>query len=221
MCVFIKNKLYICLLSNTKKNLMKRISLVALCAIFLVFTAKAQKAGFGLKGGIVASTVEIEQTGLSDFSPRASGYGGICYIYQATDHWAIQPEILYTPQGCKIKDSYLDDDSSVEFNLNYIQVPILAKYYFNPIWSIEFGPQFQVLTSSEIKATALGLSESTNTDELFNTLDIGIAFGSSVHFQEHIFMDLRINIGARNIINESDGISIYNRSIQVGLGYTF
>lgn len=199
---------------------MKKITLVALFATILAFAANAQKSGFGIKGGFIGSNIEFED-GKVHTDPLKSGYGGLCFIIKASNHWAFQPEILYSAQGCEINKTLIGKKVSAKLNLNYIQIPVLAKYYFNSKWALEFGPQFQVLTSSELEAEAFGLKGDTNTDNLINKYDVGIAFGTSVHIQEQFFIDLRLNAGINNIFNDNDEVKAYNRSFQVGIGYTF
>ena len=87
------------------------------------------------------------------------------------EKFAIQPEVLFSMQGCKF-----DFDYSYETIFNYLSVPVLVRYNITDRISAHAGPQFAFLLSAE------GESGNIKFDikEDYKTLDIGGAVGGEI-----------------------------------------
>ena len=82
-------------------------------------------------------------------------------------------------------------------------MPILAKYKFAKVVSIEAGPQFGFVVNKEDD-----LSE-------INNFDLSGAVGAGVEFAS-FFAQLRYNFGLTDIIDDFDG---KNSNFQISVGY--
>lgn len=98
---------------------MKKIILSAIAIMAFAFT-NAQETRFGVKGGLNLTTFAggnyWDAKSLVGF--HVGGFAEIKVI----ERLAIQPEVLFSTQGAKL------DDLDVNSKLNYINVPVLAKF---------------------------------------------------------------------------------------------
>lgn len=67
-----------------------------------------------------------------DTDARIGFVGGAFLTIHVSPTIAIQPEILYTVKGVETKFRYnsngVDQESSLAFALNYVEIPVLIKY---------------------------------------------------------------------------------------------
>ncbi|MFB9077140.1 porin family protein [Flavobacterium procerum] len=94
----------------------------------------------------------------------------------------IQPELLYSAQGAKI--DYPGNNFTV--NLDYINVPVVAKYYITDAFTVEAGPQIGFLVSSK-----------NIEDE--KTVDLGFNLGAGYNVTKNFSVGIRYTIGLSNI----------------------
>ena len=88
---------------------------------------------------------------------------GLMMEYKFNPHFAIAPEVVFASQGGKSKALAfkVDDDfdfdgvtiADVKYTANYINVPLMLKFYATPEFSIDFGPQvgFNVFNKAKVK----------------------------------------------------------------------
>lgn len=200
---------------------MKKIILTAAAVAAFGFT-NAQEVKFGVKAGL-----NIANLG-GDFEENSSliGFqiGGLAEI-KLSDSFAIQPELLFSAQGTKFEES--DEFGSYEekIKLSYLNIPIMAKYYVAPKFSIEAGPQIGFLLSakSEGEETFEGETETFDEDikEDVKSLDFGVNFGLGFDFSENLSAGVRYNIGLSNVFDDSDDFKVNNSVFSLALGYKF
>ena len=65
---------------------------------------------------------------------------GLMAEYQFNSWFAVSPELMFSAQGCKIKTTFDGDEYKATDYLNYINLPIMAKFYVCKPLSIDFGP---------------------------------------------------------------------------------
>merc|ERR1712146_452749 len=71
---------------------------------------------------------------------RTSFYLGLLAEAPLSDHVSLQPEVFYSAQGFDITDE--PDTPDAQFQVDYIQVPVLLKFYIADGLNIHGGPQF-------------------------------------------------------------------------------
>src|SRR5690554_1267999 len=161
---------------------MKKLLLVAAFALFAFTTAHSQEFRFGVKAGLNMASIGGDDTGMDG---RTSFHAGGLVEIVLSDKFSLQPEILYSSQGAKQEESYsffgVDVEEKITMKLDYINVPIMAKYYIIEGLAVEAGPQIGVLISAKVDAEMSGggesESESADIKEYLNTLDIGFGLG--------------------------------------------
>lgn len=207
---------------------MKKYILLAFMAIATVTLTTAQEVRLGIKGGVNFATFSGDNLG--DVK-SLTGYhlGGLVEI-PLTEQFSLQPEVLYTAQGSKYhekgKELGVNYSYDIEQKLDYIQVPVMAKYYVIEGLSIEAGPQISFLTSSKIdyEGTLGGVSVSGKEDlENVSDIDFSIGAGASYRLPMGLFFTARYNFGLSNVndSSNSENQKIHNRVAQVSVGYSF
>ena len=186
---------------------MKKLILTA-AAVFAFGFINAQDMKFGAKGGLNFATVsELEE------AKNKIGFNiGVFAEIGVSDGFAIQPELLFSLQGANGPN-----DSSL--NLNYINIPVMAKFKVAEGFSLQAGPQFGILMSATNKFGG----NSIDTKENFKTLDLGLNFGAGYDISENIMVDLRYNLGLGGLVKDlPDGAKdSNNRVIALSVGYKF
>lgn len=186
----------------------KLFRLFAAACIIGTVSVQAQDITFGAKAGLNLANVggDAEDTNML----TAFYVGGFADI-SLSDQFSVQPELLYSAQG------YTQDFAGTELdvNLNYLNIPIMAKYYVTEELNIQAGPQVGILLSAEV--------DGTDTKDTTNGVDFGINFGLGYEMESGLRVDARFNLGLGDITDDSDGAdsSVTNQVIQVGVGYSF
>ena len=184
----------------------KLFSLLILSLFFnLVLIAQKGRSQFGIKGGVNIANVKVDDG--SDYDPRTGFHvGGLVHIH-VDDHWAVQPELLYSTQGA--------ESGNTELKLDYINIPILLQYMTSG-FRLQTGPQLGFLVSAESKTGDVEV----DIDDNIKSIDFSWSFGAGYLFASGIGIDARFNLGITDI-NDVSAVEIRNRVFQVGLFYQF
>jgi len=212
---------------------MKRIilSLIAVLALSLTTSAQTPEIKYGAKAGLNISNITNTNGGSSLTSFHI---GGVAEIF-IKEKFSIQPELLYSAQGSSF-DGIIDipyNNTEIPVNvetslkLNYINIPVMAKYYLTKGLNVQVGPQFGFLTSAKLKidkATYKGQTlplESNNQSvkDQFNSFDFGVNFGAGYELPVGVFFDARYNVGLSKVNKEGDASK--NGVFQLSVGYKF
>ncbi len=190
---------------------MKTILSVAFAALLLTTSAKAQNVNLGIKAGL--NGFNLEQDGF-DYKTRINFNGGLLAHIHLGPQFGLQPEVMFSGQGAKLKTGNIDSD----IKLSYINVPVLLQYMFDNGFRLQAGPQVGFLVGAKAE---LGNTEIDIKDD-YKTVDFAVTAGASyVHPPTGLGVDARYNLGISKI-NESSSVNdITNRGFQVGVFYLF
>jgi len=184
---------------------MKKLLLIALIAVGFVFNSHAQDTKFGLKAGLnFANTVGSD---VEDASSITSLHFGGFAEFSLSEKFSLQPELVYSAQGTK--------QSNIKVKLNYLNLPVLAKYYVSNNFSLESGPQLGFLLSADVLGVDI-------KDEIEST-DFSWAFGLGYQLESGLGFAARYNLGLSSIAKDFEGESskVKNSVIQLSVAYTF
>lgn len=206
------------------KKLLLGIALVAFS------TVNAQDFSFGAKAGLNVSNIRVSEGDGLD-SRISFHVGGLAEI-KFSDKLALQPELLFSSQGAKMEEKRTvgsaSASSDITTKLNYLNLPIMAKYFIMDGLAVEAGPQIGFLLSAkrttEISSTGpISISTGKDTDikDQMNTVDFGLNFGASYKLDFGLFFGARYNLGLTNIAKDSGDITYKNSVIQISAGYMF
>lgn len=203
------------------KRLIKLFS-AGILMIGAITTTNAQSSdaltpSFGIKGGVNFASI----TGDDFDSPdsRTSFHVGLLAEFPLTEMFSLQAEALYSGQGFEsdVDGEIFGGEGKVEYQLDYINVPVLAKVYILDGLSIEAGPQFGFKVNEEIDANANADDGDLNLDEA-EDFDFGVAAGVTFETPMGLFATGRYTQGFTDIVNNRD---IKNSVFQIGVGYKF
>ncbi len=187
--------------------------LFALLTVSVCNIAVSQDINFGVKGGVNFASLTGDTSGLET---RTAFHFGIVAEVQISDKFAFQPELLYSSQGAK--DSEFDE----ELKTNYLNIPLMAKYYVAENISIEAGPQIGLLLSAK---TEIDGADDEDIKFRFRDVDFGFNFGLGYKLGSGLNFGLRYNLGISNIVNEVEAFvtdnKINNSVFQISIGYLF
>lgn len=202
---------------------------------FLTFPiANAQELNFGAKAGVNFASIGGDES--DDYDGKTGYHLGLVAEYMLTERFALQPEILYSAQGAKGEESYSFEGEQgnyeVDLKLNYINIPLLAKYYVTEGFSLEAGPQIGFLLSADYDFTETysfeGETETfTGTEDIkddMNSIDFSLAVGLGYKLEMGLFFNARYGIGLSNIHDledEDEDFSQNNQVLQLSVGYMF
>jgi hypothetical protein len=190
---------------------MRRFLIVGCVALLLPNLTWAQlkmkmevgaKAGLNLCGLGLSSDgklVGAKYNGLTSF--HVGAYGSIRF-----KKYGIQPEIVFSKQG---QTYNTPNYTGLRTELNYINIPIMFKYYPFGGVSIQVGPQIGFLMSAkgdlvQVYSSPIGTSlgaASLNQDlkGYLNSADFSIAFGAGFELPAGLNLTFRYNYGVNNI----------------------
>lgn len=185
---------------------MKYLKIIYLLIFVFSILNTVSAQGLGIRAGANFATVtggDIPQVG-----GITSYYAGVYYqMSLVKDLLYLQPEIQYSSQGFSSSQS----GKSVDYSMDYITVPILAKIYFLKLFSFEAGPQFGYNISDSFDATDLnGVS--------VETFDPALALGFNINLPLRISLDFRYVYSFSEVIPNT---SEKNQVVQAGVGIRF
>ncbi|MDQ6527699.1 porin family protein [Flavobacterium sp. LHD-85] len=183
---------------------MKKILLLAVFTVLGFVNINAQEIKFGAKAGLNFATISEDNTENADF---VTSYNiGIMSEIPLSEKFSFQPEIMYSRQGYSFNNDVIA--------MNYLNIPLMGKYYVTKGFSLEAGPQIGFLLSAK--------NEKTDVKDSFNTFDFGVNFGLGYKLENGLNFGVRYNLGLTDI-NNVDNSSIKNKNgvFQVSVGYFF
>ncbi|MGY5846631.1 porin family protein [Salegentibacter sp. HM20] len=206
---------------------MKKFTLTIGLSILALASLKAQEFNFGVKAGANFATLNGDT---DELDSRTAIHVGVISEIPIFERFSFQPELIYSAQGAQHSDSETWEDGTetadYKINLDYINIPLLAKYYITDGLNLQFGPQLGILLNAkeEEEYTFDGETESYEEEiEDAQTIDFSLAAGVGYQLDMGLFFNARYNAGLSNIIETEmdDDYSIKNGVFQLSIGYMF
>lgn len=172
---------------------MKKTLLVLSLIILTVLGAEAQKARVGLKAG--ANFANVDAAG--DPESKTGFHFGL-YAELGAGGFSIMPELLFSTKGAK------------DFDLTYIEVPVLLKKSFAKVLNFHVGPQFGFLTKAE--------ADGVDFKDFMKGTDVSAVFGAGLDLPGGLTAGARYVLGL-TAIEDFGSVSIKNKTFQVYVGY--
>jgi hypothetical protein len=210
---------------------MKKYILI-LSALFFGVTVMGQtdKVKTGVKAGLNISNLTVDEGELNS-SGKTGFTAGIMVEIPMAKNFSLQPELLYSQQGTKI--TFSDEEvtnshykSTIE--LNYLNIPVMLKYYLIKGLSIQAGPQIGILlkANNKYQDNFLGYEDqgSFNLKEYSSGIDTSVNFGLGYQLKNKFYTDVRYNISYSNVFKDGDANhfidnNMKNKVFQITLGY--
>lgn len=211
---------------------MKRITAILYILVFTTTGLIAQNIKtpqLGAKGGVNFATISGDD--IEERDSRTSFHAGLVFEIPLGTHFSIQPEALYSGQGFDIReinqDNAFDNDENIEYQIDYLQLPIMAKAYLVKGLYIEGGPQFGIKINEEIdyEPNSNGGDIVIDPDNSYvKDFDTSIALGAGYKFEGGLFLSSRYTHGISTIFKDSttfQDVDAKNAVWQFGIGFMF
>ena len=204
---------------------MKKITIALMCMLLTAGAAMAQKQfTFGPKIGVDYTHF----WGKNAYHGGQLNYqAGLFMEYRFTSRFSIAPEVVFAAQGGKydVKD-YNDGDGFFDAkfteNVNYINIPVMFKYYVTPALSIDLGPQLGINVYSkytvESKDKNLNINETLDQKDDTKTIDVGVGLGLTYNITNDVFVQGRYTLGLTDVFDKSWDTG-KNGNAQIAIGY--
>lgn len=194
-----------------------KTTLFVLLAVVLIAAhpAKAQ-LGFGIKGGVNLTTLNIEDPELS-YNSRAGYHAGV-FLRGRFDKVGIQPELLLFTQNGDIESSIF---GTAQESFTYLSIPVILKFYPIGGLNLQVGPQFGFLLDGEREYDTFLGSGSQDITEYYKESDVSVSLGGGYDFDFGLGLDVRYNIGIKDINDAANGEEARSRIFLVSLGWNF
>jgi hypothetical protein len=186
------------------------LNLANLTNVEVISNSFTKETESGNLKGDFAIGVEAEYGVAKKFSVAA----GILYSRQGTGFGTLK--IYGGPDG-----SASEGWDKNERNLDYLNIPIVANFYFAKGWAVKAGIQPGFLLSAKAKIDGVASTENVDKDikDDCKTFDLAIPLGISYEFSNFV-VDGRYNLGLTKI-NKNGDESNKNNVIQFTFGYKF
>src|SRR5690606_17938945 len=155
------------------KKLTKPIAM--LFVAFLSGTAlQAQEFSIGPKVGY--NNAKLQGKSFREFHDNNSinGYHVGLFAEVRFNKFAIQPEVYYSSEGGQWDTTIANANVSHDFNLDYVNVPLMFKVYLTNSFAIEAGPQAGFLTCYKMSLSDIDPGSATFNDFKFS-VSVGLS----------------------------------------------
>ncbi|WP_340066707.1 porin family protein [Ascidiimonas aurantiaca] len=177
---------------------MKKLFFVAVFAAGFVFTSQAQDISLGAKAGVNFASLNGDDS--DGFDGRTNFHLGAILEVKFSEKFAFQPELLYSAQGASVSD--------IDIKLDYINLPLMLKFFVAEGLSLEAGPQIGFVINDEL------VGEDIDAE----SIDFGANFGLGYRLDNGFYFQGRYNLG---LTDTFDGGDLQNGVFQLSVGYFF
>lgn len=181
----------------------------------LAYEANGQVA-FGLKGGLNLTRLDVEDPELT-YESR-SGYHAGLFLRSRFNGVGIQPELLLFTQSGEVRSSMF---GTAQEQFTYLSIPLMLKFYPFAGLNIQAGPQFGFLLDGERDYDTFLGSGSQDITEHYKNSDVSISIGGGYDFDFGLGIDVRYNLGIKDINNAANEEPVHSRIFLVSLGWNF
>lgn len=212
-------------------------------SIFIASASFAQtQPTFGIRGGLSNATMRGDaenslnnivdySNGMITTSSKNGVFGGAYANIPLGGVVSVEPALYYAQKGYEMNGElsikgidFLGANAKATLNNQYIDLPVVLKANVNG-FQVFAGPQVSYLVKSDLRTTAgvLGynlLNKKMDATDQFNRWDAGITGGIGYQFKNGANITAAYDHGlARADANQN--MNAYNRSIKVGIGFSF
>ena len=225
----------------------------ALILLFLLTSATLLRAQtFIPRAGLTISTLQADDfvKDMDNKIQSQSGFViGLAYAIPvgtfAKGIFSVQPELSFIQKGFKVdatgefagSESYYTFDTQQEYTINYLEIPVLAKYEFGSEKlrvAIQAGPSLAFGLNGKYKSIMhiqdefeydettntegdirFYDSDETNTTSFDHNVDFGLQAGAGITVFDRIALDVRYGLSLTNLNHEEKS---KNRALQISVG---
>ena len=185
-----------------------------LIAVAIVSMSAMAQVQFGAKVGVDATNFWGKDV---NHGMQLNYQAGLVMEYKFSPKFAIAPEVVFAAQGGKFKLAEVGDKKiNNTFTTNYINIPVMLKYYVAPAFSIDFGPQVGFNVYSKHK---VGDEKPIDIKEGTKSVDFGVGLGGTYNLTNNAFVQARYTMGLTDVFKGDSDTK--NGNIQLAFGMKF
>ena len=195
------------IIKNMKKTFLSAIAILA-----IMVSLKAQSFTLGVKAGALGTKIDGQ-----DFQSgyKLSYQGGAFAEFDILHKIGIQPELLFS----QVSSTYtvgtpgLPSSISKDINLSYLSIPVLLRYNFAKLFTLNLGPQYSILLNQNEDLVG-------NGKDAFKSGDVSGVVGLQLHLSS-LRVYGRYVFGLSNLNNVSSVTNTgnwKNQQLEVGVG---
>ena len=201
---------------------MKTKQVLIMCLVLLAGQQAYSQAQFaiGIKAGPNFATLDTKSSAGENYKNRTGFHGGAFVLIKAAKI-GVQPEIIFSQQGSKVKIN----SENFESNFSYVNIPIILKLYTVAGINIQAGPQFGFVTNAEAPIQDQlnpGSYRVEDVKDKMKSSDFTVALGLGWDLPFGLTLDARYNLGLSKIYDKAPSNSTEdakNQVFQFSLGY--
>ncbi len=181
---------------------MRKLFLIVF-ALFAGTVTYSQGLDLGIKAGANFSSI----SGYENLSDKSGFHIGVFAGIKFSEKIGVQGDILYSQQGA--------DFEFGEFDLNYINVPVVLKYYLFKGLNVQAGPQFGFVVDDDVYVPNNGGGFSK---EKVEQSDVSGVIGAGYDLPLGLRIDARYNFGFKDVLEDTKS---KNNVFSLAVGYSF
>jgi hypothetical protein len=186
---------------NFKTQKMKKVYILTIMMLISSTLLNAQnqknKATAGIKGGYNLSSVLID--GASQTTKLHGFHIGVYGESYIGKYFSIQPEILYSQQGYKVTD----EDGIFTQKIDYLNIPLMFKFYPVKSFFLEAGPQVGFSISHKETYDSGRLFGDTSKELEPSNFDWGANVGAGFKSDAGLTIGARYHLGQKDIYDDN------------------
>ncbi len=203
---------------------MKKLMLFAAVAVFGFANIHAQDGiKFGAKAGV--NFAKLTGDDLEDADGRTGFHVGGLVEIPISEKFSVQPELVYSQQGLQYKDTFEGFTYEQKWKLDYINIPVMAKFYVADGFAIEFGPQFGFIMNAKSESSVGDNSQEFDIKDDVAGFDFSAGAGVSYKLPNGLFFQGRYMFGLSNVdkSEEEEGFddNLTNSVLSFSIGFMF
>jgi hypothetical protein len=177
----------------------------------------------GIKGGLNVSNLYVNE--VDDENARYGFNLGVYGQVLSSDVFALQPELLFSTKGSKVEYGGNFFDQTIKYNLNYLDLPVLAVFKLGESAEIHVGPYVSYLLGANISHDGdLGSGIDEIDKDHLKSFDYGLSGGFGLNFG-NLQVGARYNYGLAKLA-DSDAAELLigdskNSVAQLYLAFNF
>ncbi len=164
------------------------------------------------------------------FEYKTGWLAGAFLGIQVNDVFSLEPQALYSSKGTKLKGTGSNSGIEATIKINYLEVPVLAKFWIPSSGSqvrpfVFVGPEGEFKVSCTVEGAAFGFASATDCDKApeikLKSTSFGVTAGGGFEVRgakQVVRFDARYTHGLTNINNSTDKTTVKLRTFAVTAG---
>jgi Outer membrane protein beta-barrel domain len=193
---------------------MKKLFFICLMCILIATSCSPKLVPF-----IGANVASVNGDNADSFDSRIGINGGVLVRTTASDQIDVETGLVYSQQGADYSESMY----SGKYKLDYLNIPIMARFQVADGFVLQAGPQIGFLMSATDEYDFDGESGEEDVKDFLKGTDFGINLGAGYEFPGGFGIDATYNLGLTNIADSPDlsDVNWKHGVIQLRLSYAF